>query len=92
MILNLIRISSHFVSLWWLKFDYNLIYVVGTWAKAKDKEIKVKKLESKRERMIKHMHKVRKQEMADKGFKSWLKMSLMKAKQVSSFDYQLPKL
>ena len=64
------------------KFGY-IYFVLETWAKAKDKEMKVKKLEGKREKMIKHMHKARKQEMADKGFKSWLKMSLMKAKQVS---------
>lgn len=59
------------------------------WSIVKDKENRVKRLESKREKMIKQMTEIRKQENADKGFRTWLKMSLLKAKQEKQYKKQL---
>lgn len=61
------------------------------WAHSKNKQQRVKKLERKREKMIKQMNKIRKQEMADKGFKTWLKMSLLKAKQENNYKRVMKK-
>ena len=65
---------------------------VRQWCHAKDKERKLKKNRQKKQAMIKKMNEINKRKNASKGFKEWLKISLMKAKQENHYKKQVKKL
>lgn len=54
--------------------------MVEDWCQNKDKDLRNKKRQKKKKLMMSKIKELRKKENASKGFKEWLKDSLMKAK------------
>lgn len=62
-------------------FLVNNCIILDKWCKDKDKKKKVQKKQKKKKQMVEKIKEIRRKQSASKGYKEWLKASIVKSKQ-----------